>query len=149
MKQASKLKQALRLVVSGALAVAATLGAERAAEAAVVHVKLKAEVGVPFLVAHPPVPIVAPRRITMQLHHGGVYHTRLWGVGPVGVVHLGPRVAPFRIHARLPGAHIKVGGPHVGVKVKGPGWHAPGRGHGGGRWHGGKGKSSVKVHVKF
>src|SRR5262245_3068438 len=89
----------------------ATIGAS-----ASVNVNLRAAPSGAYLVGTPPVRVVRPHRITMGLRHGGVYHTRVFGMHPGGVVFVGARARPYAI-VGAPG--VFVGAP--GVVVGAPG----------------------------
>jgi len=139
----------------------------RTAEAAVVKVKVKAEVSAPYLVVKPPRPLVKPRRITMRLHRPGVTHVRLFGHHHhhhvVRVGHHAPRLhfrSRLKPHVHVAGPRVHVDAPHVHVhrpepKVKvdvhigGPHVHVhPGKGHGPKHGPGGKGKFKGKAGGK-
>ena len=113
----------------------ATIGAS-----ASVNVNLKAAPGGAYLVGRPPVRVVRPHRITMGLRHGGVYRTRVFGLGAGGVVFAGARARPYvlvgapGVFVGAPGVvvgapAVVVGAPGVVVVGKGKGWKGKGRGH--------------------
>lgn len=137
-------------VVSAALTVVSFFAPQRA-EAAIVKLKVKAEVSAPFLVVKPPRPIVEPKRITLVLHRPGVTHVRLFGHHhPHHVVRVGHHAPHYKLRAKLAGPKVLVGGPGVvvnkpGIVIGGPsvriggpsvkvkGGHGHGHGHGKGR----------------
>jgi hypothetical protein len=97
-----------------------------------VHVKLKAEPGGMFLVAKPARLILSPVRVTLGLLRGGVFRTRIFGMGPGRLVFAGIKAKPFHLHMKGHGPHIKIGpGGGPGIKIN------PGKGHGG------------KIKIKF
>jgi hypothetical protein len=104
------------------LAPLALAGASISASASV-NVNLKAAPGGAYLVGRPPVPVVRPHRITMGLHHGGVYRTRVFGLSPTRVVYAGARARPY-VLVGAPVAVIAAPGVVVqqpGVVVQQPG----------------------------
>ncbi|MBK6512958.1 MAG: hypothetical protein IPM79_08095 [Polyangiaceae bacterium] len=131
------------------------------AEAAIVKVKVKAEVSAPFLVVKPPRPIVRPKRITLHLHRPGVTHVRLFGHHhPHHVVRVGHHAPHYSLRAKIAGPKVVVAGPGVhvqkpgvvvhkpGIHIGGPSVHIGGpsvkvKGHHG-HGHGGKGRVKVK-----
>lgn len=153
--------------IAALLFAGSSLFAATEARADVVKLRLKAEVSVPYLVVHPPQPIVRPRRITMHLverersyvrvfgHHHHRHRVRVGYHAPellirtrvVGPRIVGPRIAEPGVviggHIGLPGPP-RVRGPRPSVVVIGgggpPGHHKhPGKARGHGRGHGGKG----------
>lgn len=81
-----------------------------------VNVKLNPAPGGLYLVGTPVVPVLAPHRITLGLFSGGVYHTRVFGLGAGRVVFVGKRARPF----------VLVGAPMVVVGAPGVVVGAPG-----------------------
>ncbi|NUP08604.1 MAG: hypothetical protein HOW73_21355 [Polyangiaceae bacterium] len=103
------------LIAFSASVMLLTVLAPGEAQAAVVQVKVKAEVSAPYLVVKPPRPIIRPRRITMYLDRPGVEtHVRLFGHHHHHhVVRVGYYAPVYHIHTSLPEHHIHVGGPDV------------------------------------
>lgn len=116
--------------VAGLMFAAASLFLATEARADVVKLRLKAEVSVPYLVVHPPQPIIRPRRITMHLverehtyvrvfgHHHHRHHVRVGYHAPAFAIRtrvVGPRIV---------GPSIAIGGPHIGLpgppRLRGP-----------------------------
>lgn len=146
---------------------------EGEAQAAVVQVRMTADVTVPYLVGRPPRPIVSPRRITMHVHREGVSHTRVFGLSHhhhsghhSGIIRVGYRAPRFQVRTRLTPIHAKhphftVGhssrhwdhdddhrhGGRVKIKVKGPG-HIGHHGRGGIGLHGKGGHGRPGHHGK-
>lgn len=120
------MKPTTLFTVFAAVFALASVAMPSTAEAAIVRVKLKAEVSAPYLVVKPPRPIVRPRRITLHLHRPGVTHVRLFGHHHHHhVVRVGHWAPHYRVRARLR-PHVWVEGPHIAgpsVHVHGP--HVP------------------------
>ena len=122
-----------------------SLGLPSEAQAAVVQVRMTADVQVPYLVGRPPRPIIAPRRITMHVHREGVSHVRIFGMHHHHrTVRVGYHAPRFHVRTRLKPIHtthphFRIGhsgrhhdhghGAKVKVKIGGPGHHRPGLGH--------------------
>jgi hypothetical protein len=120
-----------RLAIATLLATLALVGAsDVSAAGATVQVKLKASPGAMFLVAKPPRLVLSPVRVTLGLWRGGVFHSRILGMRPGGVIFAGVKAKPFHLHVRGPGLHV---GPGKGPPIK---LH-PGRGPG------------PKIRIKF
>jgi len=147
------------------------------AQAEVVKVRMTADVSVPYLVARPPRPILAPRRITMHVHREGVTHVRLFGLGhhhhrTVRVGYYAPTFVwranltpmhdrhPHYVHFSRHGHHDyhhDIGFRHrhhrggkLKVDVRGPSFRGPSIGHGrvGGHGHiGGHGRPGGHGHI--
>lgn len=91
------------IIVSILCALAALLMYVPAADAASASVSASASVNVKlapdptgaFLVGTPPVPVVRPHRVTVGLHRGPVFHSRVLGLAPTGVVYVGARARPL------------------------------------------------------
>jgi len=114
------------------------------AQAETLHIKVKAEVSSPFLVVHPPHPIIAPTRITMLVRAPeGPPRVRIFGhYHPDHFIVVGPRAPHVFVRAHvvepvLVGPRVIVAAPAPpAVIVEGP---SVGIGVGvGGRWKGGK-----------
>jgi hypothetical protein len=114
---------ALGLLLFAAPAVRAQSALVSASASATVDVNLHPAPGGLYLVGTPPVPIVAPHRITMGLWSGGVMRSRVFGLGPGHVVLVGARAVPFVVVGApivavgAPG--VAVGGPNVVVGAPG------------------------------
>lgn len=98
------------------LVVPLAFGGASVSASASVNVKLSVAPGGMFLVGKPAVPIVSPHRITLGLHRGGLFRTRVFGLSPGRVVFVGARAKPF----------VFVGAPVVAVGVPGAVVAAPG-----------------------
>lgn len=156
------MKASIILRVATLLVAATSLFMATEARADVVKLRLRAEVSVPYLVVHPPQPIVRPRRITMHLverehtyvrvfgHHHHHDHVRVGYHAP------GFAIRTRVVGPRIVGPSIAIGGPHIGLpgppRVRGPHFGGPsvvvvGRGGPGGHFkHKGPGGGPFKGH---
>jgi hypothetical protein len=111
----------VRLLAAG---LALTASADVTAGGAKLHVKLVAAPGGMHFVGKPSRLLPSPGRMFIRLGRGGVFKTRLVGLGPGGVFH--PGHGP-KLDLRFggPGSKIKLGPGGPKIKI------GPGKGHGG------------------